>query len=86
MLSYVRLREQKIVNDLGYMTNFVAMIVDSKTFKIYFSGTNEPMALKIDMWHWVLDYCQDYSKSDLTLTSAYGKVKYGKTLWFYGKF
>ena len=38
------------------------------------------MALKLDMWHWVLENCQDCSNSDLRLTLTCGKVKYGKML------
>ena len=43
----------------------------------FFSGTNGPMALNLDMSHRVLAYCQDSSNSGLGLTLTYGKVKYG---------
>ena len=39
-----------------------------KHFKIFFSGTNGPMALKLGMKHQILRYYQDYSNDDPGLT------------------
>ena len=39
----------------------------------------EPMTFKLDMWHQVLEYCQD-CPSGLGLTLTYSKVRYGKML------
>ena len=50
------------------MTNMAAMSVDSKKPLKIFSETNESMALKLDMWHWVLEYCQDCQDLGLILT------------------
>ena len=38
------------------------------------------MAWKLDMLHWVLEYCLDCLDNDLFLILTYGRVKYGKML------
>ena len=63
------------------MTDMVA-IYSINFLKIFFSGTNGHMALRIDIWHQVYEQYQECSNSDLrlVLTFFYGKVKYGKLL------
>ena len=46
------------------MTNMVVMPVDSKTLRKFLSGTNGPMAVKLDKWHWEHEYYQDCSDGD----------------------
>ena len=58
-------------NGPGHMTNMAAMLIYSKHFKIFFSGTKMPMTLKAGMQHRVLQYCQVYSNDDPGLTLTY---------------
>ena len=52
------------------MTKMAAMPIYGKNHKIFFSGTKEPMTLKLGMQHWVLECYQICSNDDpgLTLT------------------
>ena len=60
-------------NGLCHMTKMAAMpmYAKKKTFKIFFSGTERPMNLKLGMQHWVLEYYQVYSNDALGLTMTY---------------
>ena len=59
-------------NGLYHMTKMAAMpIYAKKTLKIFFSGTERPMNLKLGMQHRVLEYCQVCSKNSPGLTMAY---------------
>ena len=45
------------LNDPGHMTKMAAICPYMvKTFKIFFSGTERPMTLKLGMQHRILDY------------------------------
>ena len=54
------------------MTSMAVMPVYGKNLKkIYFSGTNRPMTLKVGMLHRVLKYYQIYSNDDTGLILTY---------------
>ena len=53
-------------NGQGHMTNMAAMPIQ----KIFFSGTKQPMTLKVGMQHQVLKYHQNCSNDDPGLTLA----------------
>ena len=55
----------------GHMTKMAAMPIHGKTLKIFFSGTERPMTLKLGMQHWVQEYYQFYSNNDPGLTLTY---------------
>ena len=58
--------------------------MDSKiTLKIFINllfRSNRSMALKLDIWHWVLEYFLDCLNSGLGMTLTNCKVKNGKML------
>ena len=59
-------------NGPGHMTNMATMPIYGKNFtKIFFSGTKQPMTLKVGMQHRVLEYCQVCSNDDTGLTLTY---------------
>ena len=58
-------------NGLGHMTKMAAMPIYGQHLKIFFSGTNRPMTLKVEMLHWVLKYYQVCSNDDPELTLTY---------------
>ena len=65
-------REMKVCsNGLCYMTSMAAMPVYGKNLKIFFSGTQRPMTLKVGMQHLVLEYFQIYLNDDPELTLTY---------------
>ena len=54
------------------MTSIVAMPIYGKNLKkIFFSGTKQPLTLKLGMQHRVLKYYQIYSNDDPGLTLTY---------------
>ena len=56
----------------GHMTKMAAMSIYSKNLKkIFSSGTERPMTLKLRMQHWVLEYYQVCSNDDSELTLTY---------------
>ena len=58
-------------NELGHMTNMAAIPIYGKYIKkVFYSRTNRPMTLKLNMKHRVWEYCQSRSNYDpgLTLT------------------
>ena len=59
-------------NGSGYMTKVAAMPIYGKNFKkIFFSGTERLMTLKLGMQHWVLEYYRVCSNDDPGLTLSY---------------
>ena len=59
-------------NGLCHMTKMAAMPLYAKTtFKIFFSGTERPMNLKLGMQHRLLQYYQIYSNDAAGLTLTY---------------
>ena len=59
-------------NGPGHMTKVTAMPIHGKNLKkIFFSGTQRPMILKLGMQHQVLKYYQVYSKDDPESTLTY---------------
>ena len=50
-------------------------MADGKIFKIFFSGTNGPMALKTDMWHRVFEEYIECSNSGPWLTFSFRQNK-----------
>ena len=56
----------------GHMAKMAAMPIYGKNLKkIFFSGTNRPMTLKLGMQHWVLKDYQVCSNDDPELTLTY---------------
>ena len=80
---------KNLLNGPGHMTKIAAMPRYGKNLKQnFFSRTQRPMTLKLDMQHWVLEYYQDCSNDNLgwpwpilrqcqiwSLTLLYGKCK-----------
>ena len=66
-------------NGPGHITNMAAMPMYGKNLKkIFFSGTKQPMTLKVGMQHWVLEYCQICSNDEMInpgLTLTYFTVR-----------
>ena len=62
-------------------------IYAKNTFKIFYSGNERPMKLKLGMQHRVLEYYPVCSNDapGLTLTYFYGKVKFGPLCFCMGK-
>ena len=58
-------------NGPGHMTNMATMPIYGKNIEKIFSGTKQPMTLKVGMQHQVLEYYQVYSNDDLGLTVTY---------------
>ena len=59
-------------NGPGHMTKMAAMPIYGKNLKkIFFSGTKEPMTLKVGMQHLMLEYYQVCSNDDPGLTLTY---------------
>ena len=59
-------------NGPGHMTKMAAITIYSKNIKkIFSSGTERPMTLKLGMLHWVLKYNQVCSNDDPLLTLTY---------------
>ena len=59
-------------NELGHMTNMAAMPMYGKYLKkIFFSRTNRPITLKLNMKHCLCKYYQDCSNYDPGLTLAH---------------
>ena len=59
-------------NGPGHMTEMAAMSIYGKNLKkIFLSGTERPMTLKLGMLHWVLEYYELCSNDDPGLTLTY---------------
>ena len=58
-------------NGLGHMINMAAMPIYDNNLKKIFSGTKQPMTLKVGMRHRVFKYYQVCSNDDLGLTLTY---------------
>ena len=59
-------------NGPDHMTNMATIPIYGKNLKkIFFSGTNQPMTLKIGLQHRALEYYQIYSNADPVLTLTY---------------
>ena len=53
------------------MTNIATTPIYGKTFKVLFSRTSQPRALKVSMQHWVLKFYKDCSNDDLGMTLTF---------------
>ena len=58
-------------NGLGHITNMAAMSIYNNNLKKKFSGTKQPMTLKVGMQHRVFKYYQVCSNDDLGLILTY---------------
>ena len=58
-------------NGLGHITNMAAMPIYYDNLKKIFSGTKQPMTLKVSMQHRVFKFYQVCSNDDLGLTLTY---------------
>ena len=58
-------------NGLGHITNMAAMPIYDNNLKKIFSGTKQPMTLKVGMQHRVFKYYKVCSNDDLGLTLTY---------------
>ena len=65
--AYGNTRIKIYVNGLSHMAKMTTMPIYGTHLKIFFSCFNRRMALKLGMYHWVLQYYQDYSNDDLGL-------------------
>ena len=60
------------INNQGHMFKMAAMPIYGKNpSKIFFSGTNGPISMKLCMKHWGLKYCNVYKNYDLWMTLTY---------------